>query len=319
MYERVDTGSPAVLTLATDFAFSADDQALGAAGSVSSFTSTSSSSQKNVGTAVALRPAEIAFAAASSNGFEASGANSISISLSSAISLPVTAAYAVTSGTASGSGVDYTFTAGTASIAAGSTSASFSLTIVDDASPDGGATALDETVVFTLSSPTNSNVGAQSTHTFTIKDDEPKVSASVVDGAGAAVGSAWGGWTATAGSSNAASTNYLKVANIDPDPSGRPVATVDFTPATFAGSSDASWTITLDGNIQFSCKEDTTGSATPSSLTYPAFGAASGTGSASVTFTATTGSVFYCKHQVVALPDPARDQDYQAAFTVVGV
>jgi hypothetical protein len=317
MYERVDTGQTPVVSMAAgDFAFAADEKTLGAAGPVASFAVTSSSSQKNVGTALALRPVDLQFTASSSSAWEAAGSAPVAVSLSSAVSLPTSIAYAATGGTATGSGTDYTLVAGTVSFAAGATSGSFSVTIVDDQVMDGGGSALDETVILTLSVPVNGNLGATATHTLTIKDDEPKTSATVVDGTGAATGTAWGGWTAAAGDANVASTNYLKVRNIDPDPAGRPLATVDFTPSSLAGTTDATQAIAVDNNLQFSCVEDATGSATPSSLTYPAFGSTSATASVTLAFTATTGSTFYCKHRVVAMPSPILDQTYSGAFTV---
>lgn len=319
MNERVDSGQTPVVAMAdADFGFASDDKPLGAAGVQPAFTSTSSRTGKNIGTTVALRPADIAFSAATSNAFETSGTVSFTVSLSGAISIPATVAYTVTGGLAT-AGTDYTIAAGTASIAAGSTSTTFSLAIVDDANPDDpdGITRRDETVIFTLSSPRNANLGAQATHTLTIKDDEPKILTSIVLGSGAVTAAAWGAWTAIAGASNVASANYLKVVNNHPDPAARPIVTVDFSSASLAGVTDPAQLIALDNNIQFSCKEDTTGVANPASLTFSSFGAASPTGSATMTFTAATGSSWYCRHQLVAVPDPALDQDYQASFTVV--
>jgi hypothetical protein len=319
MNERVDTGqTPVVGTANGDFAFAADDKPLGAAATVASFSSTvSGSALITIGTTMALRPADVAFSAATSQAYETAGSAALAVTLSGAISVPVTVSYAVTGGTAT-SGTDYTLAAGSLSFAAGTTSASISITIIDDSNPDNpdGVTARDETVVVTLSGPLNANLGAQASHTFTIQDDEPKTTASVVNSAGGTLSAAWGGWSSTAGASNVASSNYLKVVNSDPQSTARPVVTVDFTPSSMTGTTDATQTIALDSNIAFSCKEDTTGTATPGSLSFPAFGSVSGSGSTTVTFTSGTGSVWYCRYQLSALPNPVLDQDYQASYTV---
>ena len=67
-------------------------------------------------------------------------------------------------GTATGSGTDYTLANGTATIAAGSTSTNITIaSIVND-----GVTEGSETVILTLSSPNNATLGSNNVHTFTI-------------------------------------------------------------------------------------------------------------------------------------------------------
>ena len=87
--------------------------------------------------------------------------------LSGPSSQTVTVDYAVT-GTASGSGTDYTLINGTLSIAAGSTTGTITIAnIVDDSADEP-----DETVILTLSSPSNANLGSDDVHTYTIADDD---------------------------------------------------------------------------------------------------------------------------------------------------
>src|SRR5213075_442168 len=80
----------------------------------------------------------------------------------------VTVGYSVIGGTATGGGVDYTLAGGTLTFAPGVTTQNINLAVVSDALDE-----LDETVPFTLSSPTNAALGAIPTHTYTILDDDP--------------------------------------------------------------------------------------------------------------------------------------------------
>lgn len=113
------------------------------------------------------------FSAPSSQGLEnVTSPTSIAVSLSKASASPVKVSYAVSGGTASGSGTDYTLTAGELTIAAGQTSGIIPFAVVNDTAPES-----DETVVVTLSSPTGATLGAAVAHTYTIQDDDqPRVS-----------------------------------------------------------------------------------------------------------------------------------------------
>src|SRR5207302_1993890 len=71
-------------------------------------------------------------------------------------------------GTATGGGVDYTLATGTLSFAPGVTNQNIAMAVVNDALNE-----LNETVVLTLSNPTNATLGAITTHTYTIIDDDP--------------------------------------------------------------------------------------------------------------------------------------------------
>ncbi len=87
-----------------------------------------------------------------------------------------TATYTATAGTAV-NGEDYTLVQGTVDIPAGATSTSFDFTITNDLLDE-----VDETVTITLSNPTtNAKIGANSTITYTIQDDDDVPQVSFVD------------------------------------------------------------------------------------------------------------------------------------------
>ncbi|HXH18411.1 MAG TPA: Calx-beta domain-containing protein [Chitinophagales bacterium] len=112
---------------------------------------------------------KIQFASSSSSGTESNSSATVTISLNEADAAnPTTVNYAVTGGTATGSGTDYTLASGTATIPANQTSTTISLSLTEDALDE-----YDETVIITLSSPSsNANLGANVTHTFTINDND---------------------------------------------------------------------------------------------------------------------------------------------------
>ena len=115
----------------------------------------------------------IDFNATSSNGAESVSSKALTVDLSAASGQDVTVNYTVT-GTATGSGTDYTLANGTLTISAGDTSGTITIAgIVDDALDE-----VDETVIVTLSSPTNATLGSDDAHTYTITDND---SAPVVD------------------------------------------------------------------------------------------------------------------------------------------
>ncbi|MBI4239068.1 MAG: Ig-like domain-containing protein [Deltaproteobacteria bacterium] len=117
----------------------------------------------------------VAFTATSASGAESTGSVSVQVTLSAASADAVTVAYAVTGGTATGSGTDFTLASGTATISAGSTTTTLALAIVDDAQVESS-----ETVIVTLSNPANATLGTNTSHTYTITDNDtpPGVSSS---------------------------------------------------------------------------------------------------------------------------------------------
>ena len=103
----------------------------------------------------------------SSSGDENSASKALTVDLSAASGQDVTVNYAVT-GTATGSGTDYTLANGSLTISAGSTSGTITIaSIVDDSLDEA-----NETVIVTLSSPNNATLGSDDTHTYTINDND---------------------------------------------------------------------------------------------------------------------------------------------------
>ena len=111
------------------------------------------------------------FNTTSSNGAESVSSKAITVDLSDSHDQAVTVAYAIT-GTATASGTDFTLANGTLTIAAGQTSGTITIaSIVDDSLDE-----VDETVILTLSSQTQSNLGSDQVHTYTISNnDNPPV------------------------------------------------------------------------------------------------------------------------------------------------
>ena len=109
----------------------------------------------------------IDFNTTSSNGAESVSSKAITIDLSGPSSEAITVNYTVT-GTATGSGTDYSLVNGTLSIAAGATTSTITIAnIINDSADEA-----DETVIVTLSSPSNATLGSDDVHTYTIADDD---------------------------------------------------------------------------------------------------------------------------------------------------
>lgn len=109
----------------------------------------------------------VEFEITSSTGTESVGTDSIIITLNEALDATATVDYAVTGGTATGSGTDYTLTAGTATFLAGETTATIVFTVVDDSDLES-----TENFVVTLSNPTNTSLGTNTTFTYSILDND---------------------------------------------------------------------------------------------------------------------------------------------------
>ena len=105
----------------------------------------------------------------SSSGAESVSSAALTVDLSSSSTQNVTVNYAIT-GTATGSGTDYTLANGTLTINAGATTGTINIaSIVNDALDE-----VNETVIVTLSSPSNATLGSDSVHTYTITDDDAR-------------------------------------------------------------------------------------------------------------------------------------------------
>ncbi|MBN1975462.1 MAG: hypothetical protein JW787_17630 [Sedimentisphaerales bacterium] len=91
----------------------------------------------------------------------------IKVVLSEANTNTVTVKYSVTGGTATGGGVDYTLNPGTLTFSPGETIKYVPLyTVYDIYGED------DETIIITLSDPTNATLGSYDSHEYTIKNDD---------------------------------------------------------------------------------------------------------------------------------------------------
>ncbi len=138
---------------------------------------------------------------------------------------------------------------------------------------------------------------------------EITISPDPVDGAGNAVQTNWGGWTAEPGSTGVASTNYLKLVNTGQKSDATVV--IGFSDSQFRGA-DANFSIAINGNIAYDWVEVDSG-VTPSAATFST-GSTSADGSVAVTFSA-LNKVIFVKYRVIELPEVLARQSYGAAFT----
>ena len=121
---------------------------------------------KHTYTIVDPRP-KVSFAVDASSGLESVTPAKITASLSAASTNTVTVNYAVSGGTATGGGVDYTLPNGTLSFSPGQVTTNISLAVVNDLLSES-----NETVVITLAAPGNATLGVTTQHTYTIVDDD---------------------------------------------------------------------------------------------------------------------------------------------------
>ena len=117
-------------------------------------------------TAVEQEPT-VDFNLTSSSAAESSATANLTVDLSDSYSENVTVDYTVT-GTASGGGTDYTLASGSLTITSGNTSGTITIaSIVNDTLDEN-----NETVIVTLSNPTNATLGSDTVHTYTILDND---------------------------------------------------------------------------------------------------------------------------------------------------
>lgn len=114
-------------------------------------------------------PPVVQFSAAAYSGAE-TGSITVTANLTGSTALNATVNYATSNGTAA-AGTDYSAASGTLTFLPGQTSKTFTVTPVNAATYRG-----DRTVNLTLSSPTGATLGATSTATLTITDDDPVTS-----------------------------------------------------------------------------------------------------------------------------------------------
>ncbi len=109
----------------------------------------------------------INFSSATATGSESTATVGISVVLESQQSYDASATYTVIGGTSGNNGVDYTLANGTVTIPAGSTTATITLSIVNDTEIEP-----DENIIIDLSSPSNARLGQNYRFTYTITDDD---------------------------------------------------------------------------------------------------------------------------------------------------
>lgn len=108
----------------------------------------------------------IGFEAAATSGAESATSVNFHVTLSVASAQEVRVDYTV-SGTATGTGTDFTLANGTAIIPVGQTGTNITATVVDDSMIESG-----ETIIVTLSNPVGATLSANTIHTYTINDND---------------------------------------------------------------------------------------------------------------------------------------------------
>ena len=109
---------------------------------------------------------EIEFTTTSSTGLESVTPVNFEVSLSEVSGIDASASYTVT-GTATGGGTDYTLADGTVTVLAGATTANITAVINNDSQVE-----FSETIIVTLSSPTDATLGTNTVFTYTITDND---------------------------------------------------------------------------------------------------------------------------------------------------
>lgn len=110
----------------------------------------------------------VSFTAATQSGLENTvGTMQVTAQLSATYGAPVTVPYTVDAASTATQGTDYTITASPLVIPAGQPSGAITITVTGD-----GVDEPDETVVVVMGAPTNATLGAITTHTATITDDD---------------------------------------------------------------------------------------------------------------------------------------------------
>jgi hypothetical protein len=110
----------------------------------------------------------VSFALGSSTAEETASGTTIIVSLSGASLLPVTVPITV-SGTATGTGADFTLINHSVRFAPGVTATGVLVRFVDDSEVEE-----DETIVLTMGTPTNASLGAVTTHTITLTSEDTR-------------------------------------------------------------------------------------------------------------------------------------------------
>ena len=111
--------------------------------------------------------AAIGFSTTASQGPESDTSAQISLRLSTNLPANASVNYAVTGGSATGGGTDFTLAAGTLVFPTNEVNRTINISVVNDTLAEA-----NETIVITLSNPTNAVLDVLSNHTYTIVDDD---------------------------------------------------------------------------------------------------------------------------------------------------
>ncbi len=164
--------------------FRAWDQSSDSAGSkvdtASSGGTTAFSTATETAAITVIAWSTVEFDSAASDGAESVTPAILTVTVTPATLLEVTVNYAVTDGTATGSGTDYTLASGTLTFVASDVSETIGITIENDLLDEA-----NETIEVTLSTAGNAYLGTTAVHTYTINDDDYTITAS--DGTGGSV------------------------------------------------------------------------------------------------------------------------------------
>jgi len=166
----------------------------------------------------------------------------LAVSLSDTSSDTVTVDYAVTGGTATGGGVDYTLAAGTLTFDPGVTSQDISIDIVDDEEEES-----DETIEVSLSNPVNATPGPRAMHTYTIQDDDGSGVTVLQDGLDGYTGTSDSYLSAAGPDNNYGLNERMSITGYeDVDPTNRQRGVVRFDLSSFSpGTTITSATLSL--------------------------------------------------------------------------
>ncbi len=196
----------------------------------------------------------MSFTSTSSSGLESVSSANATVDLSVASGLTVTVDYVVT-GTATGSGTDYTLANGTLTFNPADVQETITIaSIVDDAILEA-----NETVIITLSNPSNANLGANTVHTYTINNDD-SAAVTIADVSGAENG---GTITVTATLDNAVQGGFT--VDMNTADGTATIADSDYIAVTgqtltFTGTAGETqtFTITPTGDTKFETNETVT-------------------------------------------------------------
>lgn len=180
----------------------------------------------------------VSFADIAASGDESANTATLPVNLSLASELTITLDYTV-SGTATGSGTDYTLANGVLIFNPSNTTQDIIITgVIDDTILEG-----DETVIVTLSNPVNANLGTNTMHTYTITDNDA-AAVTIADLSGAEDG---GDITVTAILDNSVQGGFtVELSTVD----GSALSASDYTAVsgqtlTFAGTAGETQTLTV--------------------------------------------------------------------------